>query len=292
MVTESKPVDRGGTERQIMCGLVGFWNRNGGDADATLVRQMLDKIVHRGPDDAGVWTGDGVGLGLCRLSILDLSERGHQPFLTRNGEGVLVYNGEVYNFPELRTELEACGHLFVSESDTEVVLAALQEWGVEAAVPRFNGMFAFAYYERATHSLWLVRDRAGIKPLYYARSGSLLAFASEAKALFAHPGIPCRPDMHTLITQVIHQRLAGTWTPFENVVSVMPGSMIKFSDETQTTVTYFDLLHDLDPMRIVRQEKTGIDQLAGEFEEIFRASVTDHLVSDAPLAMMCSGGLD
>ena len=172
-----------------MCGVVGFWNRDGQSAQRDVLGRMLGRIRHRGPDDTGVWAQGEMGLGLARLSIIDLSERGHQPFRTADGMGVISYNGEVYNFQELRKELNAQGVQFESSSDTEVVLYALHIWGPEKAVPRFDGMFAFAYFDLRNRTLWLSRDRTGIKPLYTARAGGTIAFASEMKALFEHPAI-------------------------------------------------------------------------------------------------------
>lgn len=275
-----------------MCGVAGFWNRDGAPADKQLVRRMLSVLTHRGPDDSFAWIRGAAGLGFCRLSILDLEARADQLGCDPDQPGVLAYNGEVYNFRELRCELETLGHVFKGQSDTEVVLHALREWGPEKAVPKFNGMFALAYYDEQDHVLWLARDRAGIKPLYVAGNGSLLAFASEAKALFEHPQIPCRPDMHSLTTQMMHSRLTGNWTPFENVQMVTPGTIMKITPQEEETRTYFDLIRDLDPERIVQQAGTGIDQLARELESLLRESVRLHLVSDAPLAMTCSGGLD
>ena len=129
---------------------------------------MLDRQKHRGPDDRGIWTHHGMGLGLDRLSILDLSAHGHQPFVTPDGGSVLAYNGEVYNWRALRAELERDGIHFTSQCDTEVVLHALHRWGAQAAIPRFNGMFALAWYDLRDETLWLARDRTGIKPLFMA----------------------------------------------------------------------------------------------------------------------------
>ena len=131
-----------------MCGVVGFWNRDGECASEVVLKRMIDRIKHRGPDDQGTWTEGPLGLGHARLSILDLSERGHQPFLTADGTGVISYNGEVYNFRQLRADLEKEGVRFRSTTDTEVVLYALHIWGPEKAVPLFNGMFAFAYFDQ------------------------------------------------------------------------------------------------------------------------------------------------
>lgn len=273
-----------------MCGLAGFWNRNGAAADSSIIEKMLRALIHRGPDDGGSWTDGEICLGVRRLSILDPSDRGHQPFV--GSPGVLVYNGEIYNFIELRRELEALGYTFRGTSDTEVVFQALCEWGVERAVPRFNGMFALAYYDLRAKALWLARDRAGIKPLYWAASGSVLTFASEVKALLAHPAIPCRPDMHALTTQGMFGRLAGSWTPFESVSLVTPGTLIKFSAAGEEVLPYFDLLSAVDPGRITGQSRRNLESIADEFESLLLESVRSQLVSDAPLAIMCSGGLD
>jgi len=275
-----------------MCGVAGFWNRDGETADKQIVRKMLDVLAHRGPDDAFTSVRGAAGLGFRRLSILDLDAPAAELCFDPEQPGVLAYNGEVYNFLELRRELEKLGHVFRGTCDAEVVLHALQEWGPEKAVPRFNGMFALAYYDEQSRVLWLARDRGGIKPLYYFRNGPLLAFASETKALFEHPQIPCRPDMHALTTQMMHARLTGDWTPFENVRMVTPGTVMKITAHDEEVITYFDLIRDLEPRRIVDRAAVGVEELAREFESILQASVSLHLVSDAPLAMMCSGGLD
>ena len=275
-----------------MCGLAGFWNRDGAPADEQVVDRMLEKLTHRGPDDSFTWVRGAAGLGFRRLSILDLDAPADELCFEPDQPGVLAYNGEVYNFRELREDLEKLGHVFRGTCDAEVVLHALQEWGPEKAIPKLNGMFALAYYDERQQVLWLARDRAGIKPLCFSKNGPLLAFASESKALFEHPQIDCRPDMHSLTTQMMYTRLTGNWTPFENVQMVTPGTLVKITPETEETQTYFDLIRDLDPERIVQQSGIGVDDLSREFESILRDSVRLHLVSDAPLAMMCSGGLD
>ncbi len=275
-----------------MCGVAGFWNRGGIPADESVLSAMLDRQHHRGPDDRGAWTHGSLGLGLTRLSILDLSPMAHQPFVTEDHQGVISYNGEVYNFRELRRELEEEGVRFRSGSDTEVVLYALHRWGVARAVPRFNGMFAFAYFDHRSRTLWLARDRTGIKPLYLAHRGSTVVFASEAKTLFAHPAVPCRADLHSLTTQAIHGRLTGGWTPFEGVEEMVPGTMVEIAQTGETTHTWFDLLRDLDVGRIIEAGRVPFDQQVTEFQRHFARSVELHLLSDAPLATMCSGGLD
>jgi len=252
---------------------------------------MLDRLRHRGPDDRGLWVQDGVAFGHTRLSLLDLTELGHQPMCTPDGAGVLTYNGEVYNFPQLRRELEEEGVRFRSRTDSEVVLHALHRWGPRAAVPRLNGMFALAYHDRRDGSTWLARDRLGIKPLHFARTPGAIVFASEIKALFAHPDVPCRPDLLNLVTHVVRERLDGGQTPFEGVGSLMPGSLLRCTPDEEAVI-YFDPLRDVDPRRILAGESESFDAQLARFEAAFRESVRMHLVSDAPLAVMCSGGLD
>jgi len=275
-----------------MCGVVGFWNKNEKPAEEHIVRKMVQRLAHRGPDDNGVWTHQGLGLGHTRLSIIDLSKNGHQPFITEDGSGILSYNGEIYNYWELRQQLQKEGVTFKSTSDTEVLLYALQKWGPQKTVPLLQGMFAFAYVDLTQETLWLARDRAGIKPLYWIDNASLVVFASEMKALFDHPDIPCRPDMHSLTTQLIFRRLDGDWTPFENVKCVLPGTMIKIQKQQSETITYFDLLRDINIDRILESKNIPFEDILQTFNEKFARSVQSHLMSDTPVAAMCSGGVD
>ncbi len=275
-----------------MCGIAGYRRRHGQPAEAGAVTRMLDRQRHRGPDDRGTWCAGPVALGLDRLSILDLSEHGHQPFVTPDGTGVVAYNGEVYNWRDLRHALEAEGVRFTSHCDSEVVLHALHRWGPETAIPRFDGMFALAYFDRRNDALWLARDRTGIKPLAVAEAGPVVAFASEAKALFGHPDIPCHPDLHALVTQVYLERLVGGWTPFAGVRSVVPGTMIRFGPTGSETLTWFDLERDVDIDRILRSAQQPFAAQVETFRQLLERSVALHLQSDAPLAVMCSGGVD
>lgn len=218
-----------------MCGLAGFLRHDGAAADAASVAGMLDRQRHRGPDDRGLWSHGPMALGLDRLSILDLSASGHQPFVMPDGTSALSYNGEVYNWRALRTELEREGVSFRSNTDTEVVLHALDRWGPEIAIPRLNGMFALAWFDVTTETLWLARDRVGIKPLYWAATADALVFASEAKALFAHPSVACRPDVHALVTNLYLDRLSGDWTAFEGVRHLEPGTLMRCSGGTRAS---------------------------------------------------------
>lgn len=275
-----------------MCGIAGYRLDGNGTTCSRVLSNMMSRIAHRGPDDRGIWMDDSVALGHQRLSILDLSERGHQPFLTADGNGVLIYNGEVYNYKDLRRELEEEGVRFTSTSDTEVVLYALHVWGPERAIPTFNGMFGLAYYDRRTRTLVLARDRLGIKPLYVACAGGCLAFASEIKALLAHPAVRCVPDRHALALHALLVRLEGELTPFEGIVSLLPGSYWKVRDGSIEKVTYFDVLRDLDVEQLLNASRARPEDLVAEFESAIAHSVDLHLASDAPLASMCSGGVD
>lgn len=276
-----------------MCGIAGLLSWNGETADADLLTTMIESIGHRGPDDRGIWTGRGVGLAHVRLSILDPSRRGHQPFVTPDGSGVIAYNGEIYNFRELRACLVAEGARFESDTDTEVALQALHRWGVEAATKRFDGMFAFAYRDLRNQSLWLGRDPIGIKPLYLAETPDGIAFASEIKALLAHPGVRGRTDLHALTTHTLCHRLTGTWTPFEGVESVLPGTLVRMDATGRSEPgTYFDVLDEVDPSRIAAGTEESFAAAGERLDGILRESVASHMISDAPLATMCSGGLD
>jgi len=171
-----------------MCGFAGLWMRTGSTRDAgAILRRMTECLRHRGPDDEGYWQDPeaGIGLGHRRLAIVDLSAEGHQPMISSSGRYVIAFNGEVYNFADLRAELESDGLAFRGHSDTEVMLGAIERWGLCQAVQRFAGMFAFALWDATARTLSLVRDRLGEKPLYYAWSGSTLLFGSELKALRA-----------------------------------------------------------------------------------------------------------
>ena len=170
-----------------MCGIAGIYNFDGAPASPVTVKAMTEAIAHRGPDGEGQFTDGPVALGHRRLSIIDLSDAAHQPMPSADGRLVITYNGEVYNFQELRIDLEAKGHAFRSRGDSEVLVTALREWG-DAAVSKFNGMFAFAAWDRVGRRLVLGRDRLGIKPLYWAKVGQRVLLGSELKALRAADG--------------------------------------------------------------------------------------------------------
>ena len=182
-----------------MCGITGFVQPGLSDAEQ-IIAQMSGAITHRGPDDSGHWADpeNGVVFGFRRLSILDLSEAGHQPMISSSGRFAIIFNGEIYNYLDFRQELQTKSVNFKGHSDTEAILAAFEEWGVQAALKRFNGMYAFALWDKRERFLHLCRDRLGEKPLYYGVFDGKLLFASEAKALLAHPLVKSELDLDAL----------------------------------------------------------------------------------------------
>ena len=187
-----------------MCGIAGVINLNGDGVSPVLLRAMTDSLAHRGPDGEGYWIHENVGIGHRRLAIIDLSPLGHQPMVSSDSRYVLTFNGMIYNHRELRAELEARGHRFRSSSDTEVVLNAVIEWGPDA-LRRFNGMFAFGFYDSRERTLLLARDRYGIKPLYVSHQGDVFAFGSEQKAILARSSFRRRLDKPALMEYITFQ---------------------------------------------------------------------------------------
>jgi len=274
-----------------MCGIAGVVNLGSRSVGRSEVDSMVQRLLPRGPDHHAVKVQAHVGLGHTRLSILDLSERGNQPFETADGSGMLVYNGEIFNYVELREELEREGVEFRSETDTEVVLQALHTWGACKAVPRFNGMFAFGYADFRDNTVWLSRDRLGIKPLFVAQLENQLIFASEQKALLAHPEVPQDIDVQSVASLLLYERFNDTETPYLATQNFLPGTLMRVSSTGIETTTYFDVLRDIEVEKIQNKQKS-FAQTSEEFEAALERSVERHMISDAPLASLCSGGLD
>ena len=187
-------------------------------------RDMGDRLRHRGPDDADVWVESACGVALShrRLAIIDLTQQGHQPMVSADQRFIIVFNGEIYNFAQLRAELEERGHRFRGASDTEVMLTAFCEWGVEAALARFNGMFAFGAWDRKSEVLWLARDRLGEKPLYFGWIGRSLVFASELKALRAFPGFQGEIDREALTLFFRFNYISSPYSIFSGYINCFP----------------------------------------------------------------------
>jgi asparagine synthase (glutamine-hydrolysing) len=284
-----------------MCGIAGFVQFRPGRAPEleARARHMADRLVHRGPDDSGTWADPaaGVAFGFRRLSILDLSPSGHQPMCSGSGRFVMVFNGEVYNFNELRQQLEPLGHRFRGHSDTEVMLEAIEEWGLEAALSRFVGMFAFAVWDRRHRALHLVRDRLGIKPLYYGFSRGVLLFASELKALRAHPDFVPEIDRRALALLMRHGYIPGSSSIYRGVCKLPPGSILSFDIEgggnpaLARPRAYWSLREIAE--RGEREPFLGSDEDARiELDRLLRASVRMRMVADVPVGAFLSGGID
>jgi asparagine synthase (glutamine-hydrolysing) len=272
-----------------MCGIAGIFNRNGEPVSQVILRKMTDAIAHRGPDGEGFYVDSFLGLGHRRLAILDLSPAGHQPMATEEGNYVVTYNGEIYNYQELRVELESLGHRFRSKSDTEVLLHAYAQWGPEC-VRRFNGMFAFALWDRTRQELFLARDRYGIKPLYYVFAGPVLVFASEQKAILSHPSVEREVDLEGLIEYFTFQNFFTDRTLLKNVRLFPPGSYARVPLGTCNDCikpTQYWSFNFQEPETQAREE-----EYLEELDRLFRQAVSRQLVSDVEVGSYLSGGMD
>lgn len=270
-----------------MCGIAGIFHiETAKPVDPARVRTMIDALAHRGPDGSGVWTAPGVGLGHARLSIIDLGG-GAQPMRTPEEDLSVVFNGEIYNFQEVRAELEAKGHHFRTSSDTEVILHGYRQWG-EACVHHFNGMFAFALFDRRTNALWMVRDRLGVKPLYYApiSDGSVI-FGSELKALLAHPLLRREPDI-----SAVEDFMAYGYVPDD--ACFVAGVRKLGAGETLRLVRGQPLPRPQAYWDISFADRTSARPRALEEEitALMREAVRSRMVADVPLGAFLSGGVD
>jgi asparagine synthase (glutamine-hydrolysing) len=268
-----------------MCGITGIFNRNSEPVSSALLERMNRTIAHRGPDGEGVWTEGSIGLGHRRLAIIDLSPMGHQPMMSKDGRYVISYNGEVYNFRELRVELEALGYPFHSKTDTEVVLNAFAEWGLRA-LPKFNGMFAFAIWDRKDKVLHLARDRYGIKPVYYSFVNDAFIFASEVKAIRQHPLASAELDKSALVEYFTFQNTLSERTLFKNVSILPAGTVITVGYEKHTQSTFWDFNFSDQDNSLSKEE--CIETL----DHLFCQAVNRQLVSDVELGAYLSGGMD
>ena len=271
-----------------MCGIAGIFNIDGAPVSPVTLRRMTDAIAHRGPDGEGFYTDSFLALGHRRLAIIDLSSAGHQPMMTPDGQRIISYNGEVYNFQELRLELEALGERFRSRTDTEVVLAAIARWGLRA-LDRFNGMYAFALWDRTAQELILARDRYGVKPLYYALFGTTLLFASEVKALIPHPAYRAGLDREALLEYFTFQNFFTDRTLFAGVRLLPAGTYMRIpvgARALPAPVRYWDY----------RFEEPSSPRTDGEYAEeldrLLRQAVSRQLVSDVDVGAYLSGGMD
>lgn len=286
-----------------MCGIAGFLNcANSSDQSAleATITQMTTALRHRGPDDEGFYVDANVGLALGhrRLAIIDLSPAGHQPMTSACGRYVIVFNGEIYNFQEIRQELARETHAritFRGHSDTEVMLAAFNQWGIERTLPRLNGMFAFAVWDNQRRCLHVARDRMGEKPLYYGWSGPTFLFASELKALRIHPAFTGTINPVVLSLYLRHQYLPGPYTIYENVYKLPPASWLtipfQYGEQQILPILYWSLPQVIEAGQ--QQRFTGDSQEALEhFEGLLADAVKLRMEADVPLGAFLSGGID
>lgn len=272
-----------------MCGIAGVVRLNGDAVSVSELIKMTDSIAHRGPDGQGQWAEGNIGLGHRRLAIIDTSSAGAQPMYSVDGRHVMVYNGEVYNFKELKLELESLGYRFVSKTDSEVVLNALIEWGVKA-IPKFNGMFALALWDRHERKLLLARDRYGIKPLYISQQGATVVFASEQKAILTSVNFRQNFNEEGLYEYLTFQNLFTDRTLNRDIQIFSPGHYatinIGAGENVLHFVQYWDFeFHESDPLNSREEYREELDRL-------FVQAVNRQLVSDVELGSYLSGGMD
>jgi asparagine synthase (glutamine-hydrolysing) len=267
-----------------MCGICGIVDFSRGGVEGEVLSRMTRSLRHRGPDDSGTLLSAPAGLGHTRLSIIDLSAQGHQPMASDDGTISIVYNGEIYNFPELKRELESQGVTFRTRSDTELALKAFQRWGTDAFA-RFNGMFAMAIWDSEKKELHLARDRFGIKPLYYHHDGSVLAFGSEIKAILESGRLDRRASRRALHEYLYYGAALGEHSAFEGVRKLLPGHCARF-DRSGFRTAPFVSIHEPPAVR------GSVPEIAERLRALLEAAVRRHLLSDVPVGLFLSGGID
>jgi asparagine synthase (glutamine-hydrolysing) len=283
-----------------MCGIAGFWDssRSGNVEEMTArVERMTCSLIHRGPDAGGLWLDAeaGIALGHRRLSILDLSADGSQPMRSRCRRYSISFNGEIYNYRVLREDLAAAGHTFRGTSDTEVMLAAISEWGVEWAVERFNGMFAFALWDARNRQLHLARDRAGEKPLYYGLQKRAVIFGSELKALRAHPDFDAEIDRGALALYLRHGYIPAPHTIYKGIYKLPAGAILTIPAAGLSALPaprpYWSLREAAE--RGIADPFTGsAEEATSQLESLLRDAVRLRMEADVPLGAFLSGGVD
>lgn len=277
-----------------MCGIAGYWQeKRSGEHPVEALNRMAGALVHRGPDDAGVFYDEGAGLGLAfrRLSILDLSPEGHQPMFSASGRYVIVFNGEVYNFEEIRAELGS--RAWRGHSDTEVILEAFEHWGIEGAIQRFVGMFAIALWDRLERRLYLVRDRLGIKPLYYGHAGGAFVFASELKAVWQHPDFESEIDRGALALYMRHNYVPSPHCIYKSLRKLQPGCLLRLDCSAGDPVIQRYWSAEEAARRGRRSPLQVSDtEAVEELHRLLLQAVRLRMISDVPLGAFLSGGVD
>ncbi|MBU4220132.1 MAG: asparagine synthase (glutamine-hydrolyzing) [Euryarchaeota archaeon] len=282
-----------------MCGITGFLGSAHQKVNllVTTVKQMADTLNHRGPDDSGVWVDaeTGIALGHRRLSIVDLSSTGHQPMHSACGRYVIVFNGEIYNFKTLRRELEPLEQKFRGHSDTEVMLAAISHWGLEEAVKRFNGMFAFALWDKQEQRLHLARDRLGEKPLYYGWMGKTFLFGSELKALRVHPDFNKEINRDALALYLRHNYVPAPYSIYKGIYKLPPGTILTLnradSTSTPAPIPYWSA-REVAEYGVAKPFTGSVEEAIDQLDSLLREAVKMRMEADVPLGAFLSGGVD
>jgi asparagine synthase (glutamine-hydrolysing) len=283
-----------------MCGITGFFTPSptqSRDAMQTTLAGMCAALTHRGPDDSGLWLDEscGIGLGFRRLAILDLSPTGHQPMTSADGRYVMVFNGEAYNFGAVRDELTARGVSFRGTSDTEVILEAVCAWGLEKALAKFNGMFAFALWDRQEKTLSLVRDRLGVKPLYYGWMGDTLLFGSELKALRAHPAFSAEIDRDALTLSLRYNYIPAPFSIYRGVYKLPAGSILQIGINARPAEEKISTYWSAGERMLASRANPFAgdeNQAADALEALLTDSIRERMIADVPLGAFLSGGID
>ena len=290
-----------------MCGICGKINLKGEPIDRGLIGQMCSVLSHRGPDDEGIYLDGYIGLGHRRLSIIDLAG-GHQPLSNEDGMIWIVYNGEIYNFPELKAQLLSRGHQFTTLSDTEVIVHAYEEYGF-SCVSKFNGMFAFAIWDERKKTLFLARDRLGIKPLYYYLDSEKFLFASEIKSILVDSSVPRKIDYKGLNNFFTFCHAVAPDTIYSGIKKLLPGHFLIYQDGKARIEEYWDVLstdygnglngltddspkHKPNPLNPFKKSADSEEEYAEEVYRLLQTSVRRQLISDVPLGVFLSGGID
>jgi asparagine synthase (glutamine-hydrolysing) len=288
-----------------MCGLAGFLSPDRRLTETELsriARRMSDTLHHRGPDSSGIWSDPeaGIALGHRRLSIIDLSPEGDQPMASASGRFVISYNGEIYNFPSLRRELEGIGFAFRGHSDTEVLLAAIDAWGLDAALPKLAGMFAFALWDRMARTLHLVRDRLGKKPLYYGRVGRDLVFASELKAFYEHPAFAPEIDRAAQVLLLRHGYVPAPYSIYRGVFKLPPAGWLSLPTQQEALqgsdlcdrVRFYWSAREVAERGLAEPAALSEQEAVDQVSQLIDQGVRERMMADVPLGALLSGGID
>lgn len=283
-----------------MCGISGFWNHSQNLSTEKLqaiVNGMSQRLLHRGPDSGGSWVDVeiGIALGHRRLAIVDLSAEGYQPMVSAEERYAITFNGEIYNFLDLRQQLEQLGHCFRGRSDTEVLLAAFSQWGLESAIKRTVGMFAFALWDRQERVLHLGRDRLGEKPLYYGWMGNTFLFGSELKALQGHPEWQGEIDRNALALFIRHNYIPAPYSIYKGIYKLLPGTLLTLKTEDRkslpTPVPYWDA-KSVAEFGVTNPFSGNEADAIAHLDHLLRDAIRRQMVADVPLGAFLSGGVD